>query len=280
MENTSIQIAQDWRTIQGYSPRFEVNSTGQVRVLNYRNSGMPKMLDFINIKGYLKVGIVDDCGITRQRFVHRLVALAFIPNPDNLPQINHKDENKTNNRVDNLEWCTARYNVNYGTNRERALKTLKKTTATQEYKQNASARSRLVWSRQDYVERMSKIMREMHAKRTPEEEEAWRQKLRGRKLSVTDCLKISENGKKRWEREGRNGSMMAALRKASMLNRKPVTCLDTGISYASINDAEAASGVSAKRISWCCSRNAKHPLELSKSGGFIWIYADRQGENQ
>lgn len=51
---------------------------------------------------------------------HRLVAMAFIPNPQNLPEVNHKDEDKTNNSVDNLEWCNASYNINYGTRNQRA----------------------------------------------------------------------------------------------------------------------------------------------------------------
>ena len=54
--------------------------------------------------------------------MHRLVANAFIPNPNNLPQINHKDENSKNNNVKNLEWCTQKYNNNYGTYKERARK--------------------------------------------------------------------------------------------------------------------------------------------------------------
>lgn len=68
----------------------------------------------MNNKGYLKVILCKD-GKTKQLLVHRLVANAFIPNPLNLPFINHKDEDKTNNAVSNLEWCSQQYNTNYGT---------------------------------------------------------------------------------------------------------------------------------------------------------------------
>lgn len=66
------------------------------------------------------------CVSLKRRFfsVHRLVAIAFIPNPDNLPIINHKDENKTNNKVENLEWCTHKYNTNYGSSLQKTRKKL------------------------------------------------------------------------------------------------------------------------------------------------------------
>ena len=70
---------------------------------------------------YLKVTLSID-NVKHQVKVHRLVAEAFIPNPDNLPFVNHKDENKLNNCADNLEWCTAKYNTNYGTCVERIRK--------------------------------------------------------------------------------------------------------------------------------------------------------------
>lgn len=65
--------------------------------------------------GYEMVTLYDQTRRGRKKKIHRLVAEAFIPNPDNLPSINHKDENRTNNRADNLEWCTVAYNSTYGT---------------------------------------------------------------------------------------------------------------------------------------------------------------------
>lgn len=77
-------------------------------------------------KGYYSYHLSHDGKRVVQR-VHRLVALCFIPNPDNLPFINHKDENPSNNRVDNLEWCSHEYNINYGTRTERARKSVSKS---------------------------------------------------------------------------------------------------------------------------------------------------------
>lgn len=75
-----------------------------------------------NGNGYRQVALYFD-GRYVHRYVHRLVAEAFIPNPDNLPQVNHINEDKSDNRASNLEWCTVKYNLNYGTARERSQKT-------------------------------------------------------------------------------------------------------------------------------------------------------------
>ena len=70
------------------------------------------------MNGYYYVCLSKN-GIVKNYFVHRLVAEVFLPNPDNLPCVNHKDEDKSNNNVDNLEWCTHEYNINYGTRNKR-----------------------------------------------------------------------------------------------------------------------------------------------------------------
>ena len=73
----------------------------------------------ITTSGYHTVELFNAKG-SKRFLIHRLVAKAFVENPYNLPQVNHKDENKANNSVENLEWCTAFYNMNYGTCQERA----------------------------------------------------------------------------------------------------------------------------------------------------------------
>ena len=90
----------------------------------------------LNKAGYYTVNLRKDLE-SYICLVHRLVAIAFIPNPDNLPIVNHKDENTINPNVENLEWCTAEYNVNYGTARERAKETKAKNKLLEQAKQAA-----------------------------------------------------------------------------------------------------------------------------------------------
>lgn len=101
-----------WKDVAGYEGQYQVSNFGRVRSLKYGKVHLLK--PGTNGCGYFQVGFRRD-GNRKLFLVHRLVAEAFIPNPSNFPFINHKDENPANNAVNNLEWCTAKYNNNYGT---------------------------------------------------------------------------------------------------------------------------------------------------------------------
>ena len=112
-----------WKDIQGYEGFYQVSNFGNVRSLDridcngrFRKSRNCKKI--LTTDGYYKVGLSKD-GIEKRFFIHRLVAIHFIDNPQNLECINHKDENKTNNCLENLEWCSREYNNNYGTRNKR-----------------------------------------------------------------------------------------------------------------------------------------------------------------
>ena len=107
-----------WKDCIGWEGLYQVSNLGNVRSLHYRTPYL--MSPVTDARGYKRVSFVlPNSKKYKRNAVHRLVAEAFIPNPDNLPQINHKDEDKTNNNVDNLEWCNTKYNCNYGTFKER-----------------------------------------------------------------------------------------------------------------------------------------------------------------
>lgn len=125
-----------WKDIKGYEGLYQVSNLDKVKsiekdIIRVRNgkeiiTHIPEKILFQwkNSKGYLSVAIGSKQSRKLYK-VHRLVAEAFIPNPDNLPQVNHIDEDKSNNKVENLEWCTNRYNCNYGTYNFRLSEKLK-----------------------------------------------------------------------------------------------------------------------------------------------------------
>lgn len=114
-----------WEDIEGYESKYQVSNLGNVRSLNYRGTGKPKLLKQTTYeKGYKRVNLYKN-GKKKHYWIHRLVAIAFIPNPNDLPVVNHKDEDPSNNNVNNLEWCTYEYNNNYGTVRKRISESLK-----------------------------------------------------------------------------------------------------------------------------------------------------------
>lgn len=115
-------IKEEWKDIKGYEGLYQISNKGRVK--STRNNIILKPM--ISDKGYYHVDLYNKDNRKSCR-VHRLVAQAFIPNPNNYPQVNHIDENTINNQVSNLEWCTAQYNHNYGTRNERAIKHMAET---------------------------------------------------------------------------------------------------------------------------------------------------------
>ena len=130
---TYTEIKEEWRPVKGYEGLYEVSNLGRVktlqRVYHCGNHHSYRMVDEhimkpVKIKGgYLRIALSNGCKRS-SHLIHRLVAEAFIQNPDNLPTINHKDCNPSNNFVDNLEWCSQQYNNRYG---DRIEKVRKKT---------------------------------------------------------------------------------------------------------------------------------------------------------
>lgn len=102
-----------WRPVVGWEGKYWVSNTGLVK--GRKGELKQRVLD----RGYRSISLEKGSRnkgerVSKCALVHRLVAEAFIPNPHDYPQVNHKDENPSNNRADNLEWCTAKYNMNYG----------------------------------------------------------------------------------------------------------------------------------------------------------------------
>ena len=116
-----------FKNIAGFNNQYQINTEGQIK-----NSKDKILSQSISNSGYYRVHLCKD-GKAKWYAVHKLVAQTFIPNPLHLPEVNHKDENKLNNNVDNLEWCNSKYNTNYGARNKRISKT--KTNNTYNTKQ-------------------------------------------------------------------------------------------------------------------------------------------------
>ena len=113
-----------WKDVVGFEGLYRVSDKGKVHSVARKDSigrkcGGRMLTPRYDKDGYLRVTLHKN-GKHKTRFIHRLVAGAFVPNPNGYSEINHRDENKVNNYANNLEWCTREYNNNYGTRSERS----------------------------------------------------------------------------------------------------------------------------------------------------------------
>lgn len=124
-----------WKDVKHYEGLYKISSQGRVWSVTKQDYKIPHVKE----NGYWSVQLYKNRKM-KNEYIHRLVALTFIPNPEHLPQINHKDENKSNNAVSNLEWCDQSYNMNYGTVKYRLSNTHRKLgtyeNARQKWREN------------------------------------------------------------------------------------------------------------------------------------------------
>ncbi len=148
-------MMEEWKSLDflGY-PNYEVSNQGKVRNARTGIERKPQKREY----GYLQVNLYND---KKQKMfkIHRLVAMAFLPNPDNLPCINHRDETPSNNCVDNLEWCTYQYNNTYGTHMQKVSDALKGRKLSEEHKRKMSERMKDTWSNTEFRNVMSEKLK-------------------------------------------------------------------------------------------------------------------------
>lgn len=119
-------LQERWKSIPNYEGRYEISNLGEVASLCFARGKRRRILaQSTNTWGYRQVTLSKN-KVKKNVTVHKLVAEAFLENPDNLPQVNHVDEDKTNNCVNNLEWCSSKHNVNHGTRTIRASEAMKR----------------------------------------------------------------------------------------------------------------------------------------------------------
>ena len=100
-----------FKDIVGFEGKYQISNLGNVKSLNYKNTHQEKLLKPVpHSKGYLKIQLMKD-GKRKSFFIHRLVAEAFLSNPDNKPEVNHINSNRQDNRLENLEWVSTSENA-------------------------------------------------------------------------------------------------------------------------------------------------------------------------
>jgi hypothetical protein len=249
-----------WKDIPGYEGRYMASTFGRIRSLDMviptkggsRRLSKGRLLKNYLTKDYYSVRLYNGKEKKGHAYhVHTLVAITFIPRIDGCDQINHKDENKLNNRVENLEWCTSSYNLNYGTRVSRITK-----TRTRLGRVNAEIPVRQYDNSGAFVKEYISIS------------EASRQTgIKLSKISYVCCGKRNSAGGFGWRYVSENLDTIPAIAKK---NKSVAQFLEDGTfvsSYESLHDAERETGILRQCITPAIKRGGI-------AGGFIWKYLD------
>lgn len=255
-----ITITQ-FRPIKGFEELYEIDNDGNVK--NLKSNKMLKKR--INTRGYCVTSLFkNNKGYPKQ--VHRLVAEAFLPNPNNLPQINHKNEfEKANNHVElmldengnvvvdyektNIEWCTAKYNVNYGTRTERAKESIIGFKHSEETKAKLREKVFSKETRKKISERLKGNKHNLGRKQSEETKEKIAAKKRGKKLSEETKVKIRTT------------------------KSKPVVAVKDGVAVLEFASCLEARHNGYIHVSECC-RNCYTKQNINYYKGYEWYFKD------
>lgn len=243
-------ITEEWRAIPNYE-EYEVSNFGRVKRLAYNKPVCGGSLQHCEERilalqprkhGYKAVMLSKNSKV-KSFLVHRLVAFAFIPNPKNLPHINHKDENPSNNCVNNLEWCNQKYNSNYGTSKERISTKLKNGILSKSVEQYDKEGNYI----NEYPSAIE-ASRVLHIN------------VSGIVSCCSESSKYSHCGGYQWKYKDSTKTISNILRKIGQYTKLEEL---TG-SYNNVTEASRNTGISRTSITNCLSGLSK------TAGGYIW----------
>lgn len=265
-----------WHDIQGYEGVYQINCYGRIKSLPRTKRGGSFLYPTKIIKSYLGkapknnyyIVVLQKDGVKSTKRVCRLVASAFIDNPSNLPQVNHKDENTHNDTAWNLEWCTASYNNSYGEHPKKVSKAAKERTRTGKCSDGSDYQGIMVAPVLQY-DLDGNFVREFESVKEAREKHSSR---------VQDCLsgKTTQAGGFQWKYKTENTyptKIDAYVRNTnqSLCCSRPIKQLKDGAvvaTYGSIKEASAKTGFDYSGIKKCLNGTYKQTF------GFTWEYDD------
>lgn len=281
-----------WKDIKNYEGYYQISNLGNIksleRIVKVNNNGdfgkkQERVLKpHLQNNGYYYITLYKG-NKRKNNLIHRLVADAFIDNPNNYPIINHKDENKQNNNVENLEWCTYSYNVNYGTAIERANENKKDYAVSDETRKKISEANKGKNVSEDTRKRISEALK--GKQRTKEQIENWRKSYKegnhggenhpmfGKHQTEEAKRAISEKNKNKLCGEKNPMFGKTHTEEALKKMRKRIVQLDKNTGeiireWDSITEASNTLKIGNGNLSRCCRDNTK------TCGGYKWKYLD------